>query len=480
MLEKQKLEEYIKTKSEDKISHTILDEFINLIFDETEENRNQMPKENFMKKYHLLLKLLKEESSQDEIDLGNSSWKKNQLKKEKSLKNHSIIGRSKEIDHSEILIEKEKSLDNNHIDNSLDANELFREINFNDSSILHSDSLKSETHRPSSVVRPTNTFNFTGEQFKLNFEDKPKINLKNQPRNLVNLCKLNTIFQNDTIYENNNQNTNNLKTSNASPQYINFQHNININVNNYGNLNMNPITGSINFSRNGINQKLQEVFHEINKTNEKPIHKKMLSRKPTINIEDIMQNKKETIIPSNLNNLNNINPNPIKKDGYLLDFCRSVNINNRTNTNLNRISERLINKRESGSIYNSNSLLNSQFLNKGVNKGINSNITPCKEKYINYKFFTLEKLLQNSDAVYTPPLQANACRSSSATANNFESLEEQLQNLCKRNYSLKDKNNKNIEKMNEFNQEDINEVSVLQTLSDRAEDEVKNLSETKV
>jgi hypothetical protein len=477
----------LKTKSEDKISQIILDEFTNLIYDETEENRNQMPKENFMNKYHLLLKLLNEENSEDEIELKNLSCNKNQFKKDKSMKNHSIIGRSKEIDHSEILLQKEKSLENNQIDNSLDPNELFREINFNDSSILHSDSLKSETHRPSSVVRPTNTFNFNCEQLKQNFEDKLKMNLKSQPNNFINLGNLNTILQNDNMKVNNiqNSNINNQQSSNTSPQYINFQHNININVNNYGNFNLNPLAGSINFSRNGINQKLQEVFYEINKTNEKPIHNKNLSRKPTIKIEDIMPSKKETIIPSNLNkNLNILNSNSGKKDEYLLDFCRSVNSNNRMNTNLNRISERLINKRETGSIYNANSLLNSQILNKGVNKGINlnSNIIPSKDKYINYKFFTLEKLLQNSDAVYTPPVQANPCRSSSAGGLNFESLEEQLQNLCKRNYSIKEKEKNNrqiIEKLNKFKEEEIDEVNVLHTLSDRAEDEVKNTNESK-
>jgi hypothetical protein len=210
------------------------DNFLNIIFDDTEEN-NEITLECFSTKYTQLLNLLQEQ--EDKIN-----------------------------NQSEIQIEKSNSKGGTSI------NDLFHDIVFEDSITTKA--------KPSSVVRPTNTFNFETKD-KLHFDDS-FIEIK---ENFLDI--------------------------DFSPQnkYINYMQNVNINVNNYGQINLAGVNKlKILNSNNKIKEKLKEVYSCLNSSK-----------------EDFTISNRKT------------------RNDHFSDFYKSIRTENKL-TSLKNISDRILNK----------------------------------------------------------------------------------------------------------------------------------------
>ena len=403
--------------SDGKISDISRKHFLNLIFD-NEVGSKKISKENFNSKYKSLLILLNEHEEANDKPKPKTNFNpnanrdiKNYLMEEfineqsNDMKIHKrvlseeinsskiMIGKTLEKEHSEILIPVNI---NNEI--SIDPSELFKDINFNDSSY--------PKKGLSSIVRPTNTFKhdleFNNNQINydekfnkkgLNFEKE----LDNKYVNSGNIISTGSSGGTTTPYE--------LQNPCLTPPFINYQHNININVNNYGQIDMKSLHNSNSKNKNtiNINQKLKEVYFELNKPNEKYKIRKE-SKVYNNKVEDY--NKKEYLPVLNS-----------KKEDYFAGFCKNLSNNSSSkNQGLKIISDKILKfpgiNREKEQLQKLSNNLSSSYKNTRNNSN---------------KFLDLEIMLKST------PNDFYQNRQTLSTNNfldkNFDNLEYKLNNL---------------------------------------------------
>ena len=195
-----------------KIDLNTIQNFLDLIYDDNEEDKNKVSTKHFIEKYNSLLKIIDNNEIEDEN------------KKEKNINENTGNEEIKEIGFKGSPIRND-ILNKFDEDNSIDPNELFKEINFKN------DNFQKKSYN--SIIRPSNNFNLGS----LN-------NLK---------------VSNDIIKKEGNQKRNNeeKKINTKFKSIINNNSNQNI-LNNIFN----------NQRQNTINQKLQDVFFQIHKSND--------------------------------------------------------------------------------------------------------------------------------------------------------------------------------------------------------------------
>ena len=195
-----------------KIDLNTIQNFLDLIYDDNEEDKSKVSTKHFIEKYNSLLKIIDNNEIEDEN------------KKEKNINENTGNEEIKEIGFKGSPIRNDifNKFDE---DNSIDPNELFKEINFKN------DNFQKKSYN--TIIRPSNNFNLGS----LN-------NLK---------------VSNDIIKKEGNQKRNNeeKKINTKFKSIINNNSNQNI-LNNIFN----------NQRQNTINQKLQDVFFQIHKSND--------------------------------------------------------------------------------------------------------------------------------------------------------------------------------------------------------------------
>ena len=124
-----------------KIDKETTKNFIDLIYDDNEEDKNNVTTNHFIEKYTSLLKILETTESDDE---------------EKNIKNKNDINK-KEIEFGGSPIKENNNIINIFDDDtSIDPDNLLKELNFN--KINNNNNLQNPNFY--SIVRPSNNFNF--------------------------------------------------------------------------------------------------------------------------------------------------------------------------------------------------------------------------------------------------------------------------------------------------------------------------------
>jgi hypothetical protein len=274
-----------------------------------------------------------------------------------------------------------QSMEEINMDNSIDSKFLYEDLHFNESGMIQNDQKRDSF----SIVRPINQFNYDKEM-NLAHKQESENNFKN-----IQIKKSQMPY-----LKNNNSSNNNL-------------------------LNTSSILG-----RSGINQKIQEVFSELNRTNSSNT-KLTTNTKPIIKLDRY---------------INKIKQKSNTTDDYFFDFCKSLNYTN-CNSNLRNVSDRILN------------------INNKYDNPLTKSQIKRPDKLNSYKFFTLEKMLKTGDisnknsfntlnTLSSSQISPNLLKSSSGIRmsnilttggnTNFELLEEQLDNLYRKNQNSKSKN----------------------------------------
>ena len=138
-INKEELKNYLlETK---KIDLMIINNFLDLIYDDNEEDKNNIQTNHFLEKYISLLKILDTNESEDE-------------NKEKNQKENTI--NEEEINKIEFGSPIRDNLINKYEDdNSIDPSELFKEMNFK-----NNNENNFQNKNFNSIIRPSNDFNF--------------------------------------------------------------------------------------------------------------------------------------------------------------------------------------------------------------------------------------------------------------------------------------------------------------------------------
>ena len=124
-----------------KIDLMIINNFLDLIYDDNEEDKNNIQTNHFLEKYISLLKILDTNESEDE-------------NKEKNQKENTI--NEEEINKIEFGSPIRDNLINKYEDdNSIDPSELFKEMNFK-----NNNENNFQNKNFNSIIRPSNDFNF--------------------------------------------------------------------------------------------------------------------------------------------------------------------------------------------------------------------------------------------------------------------------------------------------------------------------------
>ena len=124
-----------------KIELIIINNFLDLIYDDNEEDKNNVPTNHFLEKYISLLKILDTNESEED-------------NKEKNQKDNSI--NEEEINKIEFGSPIRDNLINKYEDdNSIDPSELFKEMNFK-----NNNENNFQNKNFNSIIRPSNDFNF--------------------------------------------------------------------------------------------------------------------------------------------------------------------------------------------------------------------------------------------------------------------------------------------------------------------------------
>jgi hypothetical protein len=267
-----------------KIDSNTIQNFLDLIYDDNEEDKSKVSTKHFIEKYNSLLKIIENNEIEDEN------------KKEKNINENTGNEEIKEIGFKGSPIRND-ILNKFDEDNSIDPNELFKEINFKN------DNFQKKSYN--TIIRPSNNFNLGS----LN-------NLK---------------VSNDIIKKEGNQKRNNeeKKINTKFKSIINNNSNQNI-LNNIFN----------NQRQNTINQKLQDVFFQIHKSNDIKnynIYPFNNSRKYN-STHNINKNNYKTYIPSprkidnhilsqihnKITNINHYSPLKNNKINYNNNNCLSI------------------------------------------------------------------------------------------------------------------------------------------------------------
>ena len=210
-----------------KIDEETTKNFIDLIYDDNEEDKNNVSTNHFIEKYTSLLKILETTESDDE---------------EKNIKNKNDIN-EKEIEFGGSPIKDNHIINIFDDDTSIDPDNLFKELNFN--KVNNNNNLQNPNFY--SIIRPSNNFNF-GSLNNLKIEEdlikkesnqKKILNNNKQEEQILNSNNINSLkYDLKTIINNNNSNNNVLY------KMINNQRQL------------------------SIKQKLQDVFFQIHKPND--------------------------------------------------------------------------------------------------------------------------------------------------------------------------------------------------------------------
>ena len=149
-----------------KIDKETTKNFIDLIYDDNEEDKNNVTTNHFIEKYTSLLKILETTESDDE---------------EKNIKNKNDINK-KEIEFGGSPIKENNNIINIFDDDtSIDPDNLLKELNFN--KINNNNNLQNPNFY--SIVRPSNNFNF-GSLNNLKIEEDLIKKESNQKKNIYN------------------------------------------------------------------------------------------------------------------------------------------------------------------------------------------------------------------------------------------------------------------------------------------------------
>ena len=149
-----------------KIDKETTKNFIDLIYDDNEEDKNNVSTNHFIEKYTSLLKILETTESDDE---------------EKNIKNKNDINK-KEIEFGGSPIKENNNIINIFDDDtSIDPENLFKELNFN--KINNNNNLQNQNFY--SIIRPSNNFNF-GSLNNLKIEEDLIKKESNQKKNIYN------------------------------------------------------------------------------------------------------------------------------------------------------------------------------------------------------------------------------------------------------------------------------------------------------
>ena len=211
-----------------KIDKETTKNFIDLIYDDNEEDKNNVTTNHFIEKYTSLLKILETTESDDE---------------EKNIKNKNDINK-KEIEFGGSPIKENNNIINIFDDDtSIDPDNLLKELNFN--KINNNNNLQNPNFY--SIVKPSNNFNF-GSLNNLKIEEDLIKKESNQKKNIYNNK------QEEQILNSNNINS--------------LKYDLKTIINN-NNSNNNVLYKMINNQRQlSIKQKLQDVFFQIHKPND--------------------------------------------------------------------------------------------------------------------------------------------------------------------------------------------------------------------
>ena len=211
-----------------KIDKETTKNFIDLIYDDNEEDKNNVSTNHFIEKYTSLLKILETTESDDE---------------EKNIKNKNDINK-KEIEFGGSPIKENNNIINIFDDDtSIDPDNLLKELNFN--KINNNNNLQNQNFY--SIIRPSNNFNF-GSLNNLKIEEDLIKKESNQKKNIYNNK------QEEQILNSNNINS--------------LKYDLKTIINN-NNSNNNVLYKMINNQRQlSIKQKLQDVFFQIHKPND--------------------------------------------------------------------------------------------------------------------------------------------------------------------------------------------------------------------
>ncbi len=210
-----------------KIDKETTKNFIDLIYDDNEEDKNNVSTNHFIEKYTSLLKILETTESDDE---------------EKNIKNKNDRN-EKEIEFGGSPIKDNHIINIFDDDTSIDPDNLFKELNFN--KINNNNNLQNQNFY--SIIRPSNNFNF-GSINNLKIEED-LIKKESNQKNILNNNK-----QEEQILNSNNINS--------------LKYDLKTIINN-NNSNNNFFYKMINNQRQlSIKQKLQDVFFQIHKPND--------------------------------------------------------------------------------------------------------------------------------------------------------------------------------------------------------------------
>ena len=205
-----------------KIEEKVTNNFLDLIYDDNEEDKDNVTTQHFIEKYTSLLKILETAESEDE----EKNIINNNEEKGKELKEIDIGSLIKENNKGENLFDEEITKD------------LIKELNFNE----YNNNNYFENPNFYSIIRPSNDFNF---------------NLNNNLKIEEDLIK-----KESNIKKNNKQeeikilNSNNLNS---------LKYDLRKMINNNNNILYNMLNNQRHLS---IKQKLQDVFFQIHKPND--------------------------------------------------------------------------------------------------------------------------------------------------------------------------------------------------------------------
>ncbi len=205
-----------------KLEEKVTNNFLDLIYDDNEEDKDNVTTQHFIEKYTSLLKILETTESEDE----EKNIINNNEEKEKELKEIDIGSLIKENNKGENLFDEELTKD------------LIKELNFNE----YNNNNYFENPNFYSIIRPSNDFN-------LNLNNNLKIE-----EDLIK--KESNIKKNNKQEERKILNSNNLNS---------LKYDLRKMINNNNNILYNMLNNQRHLS---IKQKLQDVFFQIHKPND--------------------------------------------------------------------------------------------------------------------------------------------------------------------------------------------------------------------
>ncbi len=250
-----------------KLEEKVTNNFLDLIYDDNEEDKDNVTTQHFIEKYTSLLKILETTESEDE----EKNIINNNEEKEKELKEIDIGSLIKENNKGENLFDEELTKD------------LIKELNFNE----YNNNNYFENPNFYSIIRPSNDF-----QFNLNNNKIEEDLIKKES----NIKKLNKQEEQKIL------NINNLKS---------LKYDLRKMISSNNNILYNMINNQKHLS---IKQKLQDVFFQIHKPNDIKRFNVYPDNSKKFNFTYNPNKNYKTYISS-----------PIKNDNYLNYFQNKLN-----------------------------------------------------------------------------------------------------------------------------------------------------------